>query len=113
MKRTLSVILVSVIILPFIIWGLTVLKCEILTYQHGGEFDTIYKENTMMGAIDYLKILNYSNESARVYYVSKDRSGGDILIFTKKDEKWIYEGWERTVWSKSGSADGFIWPYIR
>ncbi len=105
--------MLSALLLMIMFWIASIVKCEIVTNKHGGEFDTIYKENTMMGEIDYLKILIYSNESSLVYYVSKDRSGGDILIFTKKDKKWVYEGWERTVWSKSGSADGFIWPYIR
>lgn len=113
MKKVLIIFLVAVILSPFIFWGKAVLKCEILTHQHGEEFGTVYKENTMMGEIDYLKVLDYSDISARIYYVSKNRSGGDILIFSKKDHQWIYESWERTVWSKIGSADGFMFPYIR
>jgi REP element-mobilizing transposase RayT len=36
------------------------------------------------------------------------------LTFPKfKDGKWRYTIWERTVWSRMGSADGFLWPYIR
>lgn len=38
---------------------------------------------------------------------------GDTLTFCKADGEWILErgGW-KTVWSKSGNADGFIWPYF-
>lgn len=106
---------VSIIVLAvfLLVWGASILKCEVLTYFYGSQFSIIYQENTMMGEIDYLKILNYSTRTARVYYVSKNRTGGDILIFTKRNGKWVYEKWERTVWSKTGSADGFVWPYIR
>lgn len=94
-------------------WGISIIKCEILTHRYGEQFSEIYRENTMIGEIDYFKILNYSDSEARVYYVSENRSGGDILIFEKEGDLWVYRSWERTVWSKFGSADGFMWPYIR
>lgn len=113
LKKILLKVLAVSVPLVFSIWGLAVLKCEILTFQHGKEFVEVYKENTMMGEIDGLKVLNYSDKFARVYFISKNRMSGDVLIFTRNSEKWIYESWEQTVWSKTGSADGFIWPYIR
>lgn len=111
-KFLLKVILIGLIMFCFI-WGISVLKCEILTWKYGGQFKTVYQENNMMGDIDYLKVLNYSETNARIYYVSKNRAGGDILSFSKHNDVWKYDKWERTVWSKTGSADGFIWPYIR
>jgi len=105
--------LLNVILVVLLIWGISILKCEVLTWQYGSQFEIVYRENTMMGEIDYLKVLDYSEESARVYYVSKNHSGGDVLIFSKQNGLWKYDKWERTVWSKTGSADGFIWPYIR
>ena len=86
-------------------------ECEVLTLLHREEFETIYKQNTMMGEIDYLKVLEYSEEYARVYYVSENRSAGDILSFVKQGDKWKYDNWERTVWSATGSASEVIWPY--
>lgn len=113
MKKILITILI-ICISPFlIIWGSSILKCEILTYRYGNQFSTIYRENTMIGNIDYLKVLNYSDSEAQVYYVSENRSGGNILSFVQQNNIWKYDKWERTVWSKTGSADGFIWPYIR
>ncbi|PWL44981.1 MAG: hypothetical protein DBY45_04845 [Clostridiales bacterium] len=94
-------------------WLCSIAKCEILTLRHGKEFINSYKQNSMIGSIDYLKILDYNSDSARIYYVGSGRSGGDVLLFKRVDHQWIYTDWERTVWSKSGSADGFIWPYIR
>ena len=111
MKRILGYILIAGVISFIVIWGVSLIKCEILTYRYGKEFDTIYKANTMIGEIDYLKVLDYSDTSARVYYVSINKSGGSILRFAKKDGQWTYEAWERVVWSKIGCASGVIWPY--
>ena len=112
MKETIiKIVLILIIVLTFI-WGIEILKCEILTCRYGIDFDTIYREFTMLEEIEYLKVLNYTDSFARVYYVSKNRSSGDILFFAKEKNKWIVENW-KTIWSKSGSADDFVWPYIR
>ncbi len=102
-----------ILFVVLLVWGIFVLKCEFLTYKYGNQFEKIYKENTMIGEIEYLKVLEYSDFTAKVYYVSKNYTGGDILSFLKKNGHWKYNKWERTVWSKTGSADGFVWPYIR
>lgn len=65
----------------------------------------------MLGEIDYLKILDYSNRRARVYFVSKDHSMANIFNFIKENDEWIVEGWASTIWSQSGSASEVIWPY--
>ena len=111
--KILKKIIIVLILCVIAIWGFSITYCEILTHFHGKEFAAVYRENTMMGEIDYLKVLDYSDATARVYYVSRNRSGGDILVFVKKDGQWKYEKWEKTVWSKTGSADSFMWPYIR
>jgi len=106
-------ILIFLVVSILLFWVGSILKCEILTYLHGTEFASLYKANTMIGEIEYLKVLDYSDTSARIYYVSVKGYGGDILVFVKKSGHWTYDKWERTVWSKTGSADGFVWPYIR
>jgi len=111
--RKLKKISISIMACFLLFWGGSIAKCEILTYLHGKEFETLYKANNMIGEQKYLKVLNYSDTSARIYYVSVNGYGGDILTFVKKGDIWVYDKWERTVWSKSGSADGFIWPYLR
>lgn len=105
--------LLAVVILFAVFWGASILKCEILTACYGEYFEENYKSNTMMGEIDYLKVLDYSGNTARVYYVSKNRACGDILVFEKRNGQWVYGGWEKTVWSKTGSAEGYMWPYLR
>lgn len=112
MKRTKYIIIIPVVCF-LLFWASSILKCEILTYLHGTEFTTLYEETHMLGEQEYLKVLNYSDTSARVYYVGINKNGGDILQFVKKDGQWTYYKWERTVWSKTGSADDFLWPCIR
>ena len=109
--KIVKIFFIAILSLFLIIWLAALMKCEVLTLLHREEFETIYKQNTMMGEIDYLKVLEYSEEYARVYYVSENRSAGDILSFVKQGDKWKYDNWERTVWSATGSASEVIWPY--
>lgn len=111
MKKTIKFAVICVVVLFIAIWIFALVRCEFLTVKYGDKFDTIYRENTMMGDIDYLKVLEYSDNSARVYYVSSDKAAGDVLTFVNNDGKWSYKDWEQTVWSASGSASGVVWTY--
>lgn len=110
--KKLKIIIISIIVCFLLFWGGSIVRCEVLTYLHGKEFETLYKANTMIIKPDYLKLLNYSDSSARVYYVTKHEYG-NIMTFEKQDNQWVFNKWESTVWSSSGSADGFVWPYVR
>jgi hypothetical protein len=106
------IIAVLIILGVFIsIWLGAIVKCEILTNLHGNEFTDGYKRTNMLNKIDYLKVLNYSDTTARIYYVSKGVRS-DIIKFVKKDGEWELDKWERTVWDSTGSADGTMWPYF-
>lgn len=110
MKRKLKILLIISLCLFLSFWGISILRCEVLTIQHGNEFENGYMQTNMISEPDYLKVLNYSNISARVYYVNK--YSGNVISFIKKDSSWHMTEWD-TIWSKFGSADDFIWPYIR
>ena len=112
MKRIAIMVLMIAVMLVLLWWIGSLVKCEVLTNRYGIEFQELYKDNTMLNEIDYLKVLGYTSDTARIYYVAKDRSSGNILVFNKENDKWSCTSW-KTVWSKSGSADGFVWPYIR
>lgn len=108
-KRILMIILLCAflaVIVPYI-------RVEVLTWQHKLEFCTLYNSNRMLKDIEYFKIMSYSKESAEVYYVSRGKKAGFLYKFIQSDEGgWQLEGWD-VVWSSSGSADNFIWPYYR
>lgn len=110
MKKILIVIIA--LVLSFLLfWGGSCIYFEVLTSQHGEEFTELYKLSNMIDEVDHLKVMKYSDTTAKVYYVTEN-TVGDLFTFIKQNGEWELEKWE-TVWSKSGSADGFIWPYIR
>lgn len=99
------------ILVFFTFWLISYFKCEIQTIKYGNEFEKLYEETGMIDSVDYLKVLKYSEEEAKVYYVSKNIKG-DIIYFIKSTEGWKLKNWI-SVWSKYGSADNILWPYIR
>lgn len=109
MRKVVTTIFVILLACFLLIWVGTIVKCEILTMRHGSEFLMFDEVNLA----EKFKILKYNNDFARIYCVSKNRASGNIFTFRKVGGKWNYDKWEHGVWSKSGTADGFIWPYIR
>lgn len=83
-------ILGFIVLCFLLVWGVSLGKCEILTAIHGDEFSELYKSNTMLGEQEYLKVLEYSDSSARVYYVGKDNSMANIICFVKREGQWEY-----------------------
>ena len=110
-KRIFWFALLLVICIFITNWVIAIIKCERLTSLYGKEFIGLDRQTNMLAGANTVKVLNYTDNFARVYY--RDTFGGDILIFQKKNGKWELSVWERTVWSKHGSADDFMWPYIR
>lgn len=92
-------------------WVGSILKCEILTLQYGKQFDGLYEQTRMIDEVDYWKVMEYSDSTARVYYVTK-QVFGNIVTFEKQNGQWQMKVWE-CVWSHYGSASDFIWPYVR
>ncbi len=116
-RRILSIRIIILIILTCIMfpWVISIGKCEILTAIHKNEFINFAEINYNKK----LKILDYSDNFARIYCVgnvdgdNRSYNFGNVYTFRKEDSNWIFNEWENTVWSDAGSADGFIWPYIR
>jgi hypothetical protein len=107
--KIINVLIICISTIILISWFFPFVKNEILTSKYGSEFIGLQKVTTMIDDVEYLKVLYYSNETARVYYFDINR--GDILEYIKQDGKWDRTRWN-TVWSKTGSADNFEWPYI-
>ncbi len=109
-------ILLGLVCFFLITWIGALIKCEVLTYQHYDEFKDAYKQDTMLGDIEYFKVLSYApyrSGIAQVYYVGEEHAGGDVLTFQYDYE---LDMWKRilsnTIWSGvGGSASEVIWPY--
>ncbi len=112
-KRLLKALLLFILI-TLTVWIACIAKCEYITARHIGEFKNIEE---IQGA-DKVKILSYSDSYAEIYCIFTARSKNDSYMsgnrfgFTYKNGQWISCGWD-TIWSERGSADGFVWPYIR
>ena len=102
--------LIIIIILVIILLNSELIYCEIMTAMHINDFDSL--QNPMIGNINLSKILKYNNKEAVVYYVSDDYSLGQKITFNKKDNGEWEEVNYNTVWSSSGSADDFVFPYF-
>lgn len=100
-----AICILLILVVPYI-------RVEILTWKHGSEFSTLYRLTNMIDDIDYFKVMNYSDTSASVYYVTSNRSAGGLVTFNQQDGQWVLEKW-KAIWSKTGSADDYIWPYYR
>lgn len=110
MKKSTKLLLL-ILCLVVIIWGGSIVRCEVLTVRHGDTFAHEYTQTGIIAGNDYLKVINISKSKATVYYVSKG-TFGNIIHFANSNGQWKLQSWE-TVWSKNGSADGFMWPYLR
>ena len=108
------------------------IQVERLTKKYGSEFEDRYVENGFYDEIEYMKVFKYREESAGisyiginglkdrlmnlgddyavVLYVEKNHSSASLYVFRDEDSRWDFLEWN-LVWSYSGSADSFMWPY--
>ena len=109
-KRMFWLIVAAVIAILLLIWGISLIKCEILTAKYYDDFSDAYKQNTMLGEMEYFKVLRCDGKTAEVYYVEKNMSTGTVLTFEKQNGAWVETYWD-CIWSDSGSASNVIYPY--
>lgn len=111
MKIRKKFVMITFILLIFLlILFFPYLKAEVLTVRYGKEFAGLQKQTNMLSESKYYKVISYSYDSAEVFYVS---DSGNLLTFKKDSNgEWKYSKW-KTIWSTSGSASEFMWPYYR
>ena len=112
-------IVVLIIISAFVLyWISSIAMCEYNTHKYGEIF-----RNTKIhdiGGEGYLndcniKVIKYNNDYAKVYAVFENTQNevGLVYYFVKTENgDWVFDYYD-AVYSTTGSADGFIWPYIR
>ena len=112
-------IVVLVIISAFVLyWTSSIAMCEYNTYKYGEIF--INTKIHDIGGEGYLndcniKVIKYNNDNAKVYVVFENVQNevGLVYYFVKtENSNWVFDHYD-AVYSTTGSADGFIWPYIR
>ena len=107
MKKFLTILIIGILIGSSMIWLIPYVRNEILTLRFGDEF-TGFLSSDVQYDIQYFKVLDYSEDSARIYCVTYS-STGEVLHLSKIGKTWELQknGWE-TIWSDTGSADGLL-----
>ena len=116
--KILKMAALGIIFASVLFWFISIAVCEYNTYKYGEVFRNVKIHD--IGGEGYLKdekvkILKYRRDSAEVYVVCESELNkfGSIYYFKRDNENnWKFEHYD-TIWSKTGSADEFIWPYIR
>ena len=112
-------VILTPIILFFVIWIGSLAKNRILTELHRDEIEKLYIANReRLPDYDWFRVLLYSENEIKIYFVeevnSKRGSGklGGIVTFSYgSDGAWHHNWCDNYLWSTSGSADNYIWPY--
>ena len=131
-KRILWSVLVIMAVILAAFLSRPYFQVERLTKKYGLEFEERYKDNGYCESIDYLKVFKYHDESvdisyldnrklknrlnnlgedyALVLYIEDNHSFAELYVFHDEGDRWVLSEWN-TIWSYSGSADSFMWPY--
>ena len=109
-KKAIYIIVIVAIMIPIAFWASALINCEILTKKYYDDFKHAYTQNTMLGEMEYFKVLSCDENTAEVYYVSRDMTDANVLTFQNNNGVWQEIAWE-TIWSTSGSASEVIYPY--
>lgn len=105
-KKVFILIIVAIVLVTFFPY----IKAEYLTYRYGKYFQDGYLQTRMIDRIEYFRVLKKNADTAEVLYISKGHASANIVRFKKEKGEWIKTYWA-TVWSKTGCADDFMWPY--
>jgi len=111
-KKLKIIIMICIIAIAVLVLFSPYLKAKYLTTKYGDEFKNGYAQTGFIDDVEYFRVIDYSKDSAKVFYVTKKHATGDLIEFKKSNDGWEKESW-KTVWSKTGSADSFMWPYYR
>ena len=103
--------LLILIMLFAVVWGGSLIRCEVLTSKHGAEFTIPDVVTAWFGDDGTAKVISYSSQAAKVYYYSIEDGFAEEIYFIKHGNAWVFDTWG-TVWSSTGNADDFMWPYF-
>jgi hypothetical protein len=82
-----SIILLLIPCIAILFWLGSIIKSEIITSKYSEKLIHEELQTNMLYDADDLKVLDYSDRYARVYY-AYDSSGGAVIEFSNKDGKW-------------------------
>lgn len=105
--------LLAIILLALAVWGVSLLRCELLTDKHLPtltEAGVIERLESQAGELGEVKVLNYDDDSFELYCVTDKLPRGNKILFEKQGENWVAVEWT-VVWSYDGAAKNYVLPY--
>lgn len=112
MKTKIKYLIIGFVLCLIITFVFSLVKCEVLTYQHHREFEDAC--STEFRKVNSLKVIDYSQyDMAYIYCVGNDNTIGELLRFKYDfgDDRWYILDY-LSGWSKTGNADKLVYPYI-
>lgn len=108
-----KIILLVIVLVLLIVLSFPYIKAGYLTVKYGDEFANGYEQTGMIDDIEYFRVIEYNDKEAVVCYIVKNH-GALVKIWFEQNEDGVWQEikWD-CVWSKTGSADNFCWPYYR
>lgn len=88
------------------------MRVELNTYLHKSTFREEFRQTHMIDKIEYLKVFDCTHDTAQVLYVVDGHEAAIMTYFSKCDGIWALDTWT-VLWSSTGSAESFFWPYYR
>ena len=110
MKKKIVVVICSLLIVLLLVALFPYAKAEYLTNKYGDQFREEYKQIDWISDIEYHKVIGYSSDKATVVYIAHNHTACFKIDFEMKEDEWQMTTWD-CIWSKTGSADGIMWPY--
>ena len=110
--RSIFKVLIAIFLLLLLVWVFCLACCEVMTLFFCDGLMQMEDRPTMLTEPEYVKVLKYGRNSAKLYYVEEDMAGGHVLYLAKYDGMWTAVEWH-TIWSGTGgSASDIVFPYI-
>lgn len=109
------------LIIPWLIWGGTLVKDSLVTVIYKDRIDSIQlaENEERLPEFDWYRITSYSDEEIEIYFVNtvgadtdtQYKIGGKITC-TKTTNGWTHTDMINSIlWSGVGSADEYVWTY--
>jgi hypothetical protein len=110
---TIIAVLVCVLVLPYI-------KAEYYTNKYGkqfkdlygNKFEALYELTGWVESVEFYRVVDYSENSAKIYYAEAGGQTTYYLWFSRdnKDSDWTLSDY-KVLWAKYGNADDWPWPF--
>ncbi len=118
MKKVTNVALILVVVLLAAVmlrWFIDFVHCEMLTLQYKAEFEYAYLSGTEIAKLQDLKVLSYSDHSAKVYYMEHGMASGNVVTFQRirTNSAWEVSDWVILwdIWNTENESRNFVYPY--